>query len=128
MAGWQYSDSGSFPYYGASGENGLTWGFDGSGLDMNLFKKSWLEKTFGESVEEQPEEPPLNTEPGLLTVTANKLFVRSGPGRSYPIVGELIKGEQVDLLDISGRDVWLEIEPGKFSAYRYQGEQLMKLN
>ena len=44
LAGWQYTSRGHFPYEGYStNENGRNWGFDGDGLDMNYFVKSWLD-------------------------------------------------------------------------------------
>ena len=60
MVGWQYTARGHFPYEGYStGESGLNYGFDGAGLDLNYFRKDFLDGingTPGDPVEPDPGE------------------------------------------------------------------------
>ncbi len=59
FVGWQYSDAADFPYYKDDDTyDGLDWGIQSKGLDMNLFKIEWLNK-YSENI---IEEPPNNNE------------------------------------------------------------------
>lgn len=60
-------------------------------------------------------------------VLVDSLNVRSGPGTGYPAVGRLQAGSLVDITGLAGSDVWVEIEPGKWAAYRYGGKVYMEL-
>ena len=60
MAGWQYTARAHFPYEGYNtGESGRNWGFDGDGLDINFFKKDWLDANVMDSGNNNPLPPPI---------------------------------------------------------------------
>ncbi len=62
-----------------------------------------------------------------VQVTASSLRIRSGPGIDYPGIGQLANGEIKTAGDIDGKEIWMEIEPGKWSAYVYNGSKFMKI-
>jgi uncharacterized protein YgiM (DUF1202 family) len=62
-----------------------------------------------------------------VRVTASSLRIRSGPGIDYPVIGQLANGEIKTAGDIDGKEIWMEIEPGKWSAYVYNGSKFMKI-
>ncbi|MFP4349474.1 MAG: S8 family serine peptidase [Desulfococcaceae bacterium] len=70
--------------------------------------------------------PPISEAPAFrMRVTADGLRVRSGPGIEFPILGELSEGDEVEVRNFEGREVWVEIEPGKWSAYIFRGRRFM---
>jgi len=60
-------------------------------------------------------------------VNVSKLNVRSGPGIHYEIVDRLSFGDNVQVLNISGNDIWVEFEPGKWAAFATRGKKFMEL-
>jgi len=52
--------------------------------------------------------------------------VRSGPGRSYPIVSKLTAGDMHPVLGVGGSDVWIEIAPGRYAAMQTGGKTYLK--
>jgi GH25 family lysozyme M1 (1,4-beta-N-acetylmuramidase)/uncharacterized protein YraI len=58
-----------------------------------------------------------------VRVTVNTLNVRSGPGVDQPLIGQLKKDAVVPLKEVNGRDVWGEIEPGKWIAIAFRGNR-----
>jgi hypothetical protein len=52
--------------------------------------------------------------------------IRSGPGINHPVVGKLRAGDSVDVINVVGADVWVEIEPGKWAAVHYSGRRFME--
>jgi lysozyme len=109
---WQYSDHGQVP--GIDAATDLNW-FNGSHEDL-------LDYVDGAPVED---EMPLV---GLKArVTAETLNLRSGPGMNYGVVGDLHEGDLVDVVSISGQDIWIQVEPGKWAPFRSRGERYMEL-
>ncbi len=47
--------------------------------------------------------------------------LRSGPGTNYPLLGQLHEGDEITINRLLLRDAWVEIEPGKWAAWGYQG-------
>lgn len=52
--------------------------------------------------------------------------VRSGPGYAYPIIGNLIDGQVLDVSNVKGYDAWAEIAPGQWAAIFASGRQFLK--
>ena len=62
-----------------------------------------------------------------VRVTADpSLNVRSGPSLVYPRIGLLNNGEEVDVLDIGGTEIWIRTAKG-FIAFRYNGTDLVEV-
>jgi hypothetical protein len=49
------------------------------------------------------------------------LNVRDRPSTDGAVVGRLSKGDMIEILDLQGRDVWLEFELGKWAAFANRG-------
>ena len=60
-------------------------------------------------------------------VLADILNVRNGPSISSLPVGQLKKGEVVDVVGIAGVTVWFELSNGFYSAFRYTNYQYMEV-
>ncbi|MDM8551028.1 caspase family protein [Desulfobacterales bacterium HSG2] len=60
-------------------------------------------------------------------VTVSTLNIRSGPGVDHQEIGNLYKDDVVNVINMDGKEMWVEIEPGKWAALAYDGEQYMKL-
>lgn len=109
---WQHSDQGEVP--GISSATDLNW-FNGSDEDLLEYA----------SVEPVVEEIPL---PGLQArVTVERLSLRSGPGMNYGEVGDLYEGDTVNVVYISGEDIWIQVEPGRWAPFRARGKRYMEL-
>jgi GH25 family lysozyme M1 (1,4-beta-N-acetylmuramidase) len=109
---WQYSDHGQVP--GIDTATDLNW-FDGTYADLLDYV----------SVEPEGDEIPLA---GLRArVTVESLTVRSGPGMNYGSVGDLREGDVVNVVSLAGDDIWIQIEPGKWTPFRSQGKRCMEL-
>lgn len=109
---WQYSDQGQVP--GISGAADLNW-FNGSYEDL---------------LEYVDVEPPVDEgpPPGLKArVTVERLSLRGGPGMNYGDVGHLYEGDVVKVVYISGEDIWIQVEPGKWAPFRVRGKRYMEL-
>ncbi|MGC9349448.1 MAG: GH25 family lysozyme [Anaerolineae bacterium] len=111
---WQYSESGRVPGV-ASRATDLNW-FAGSHEDLLAYVS-------------RDEEEAAAPEAGhwRLKVIIPKLNIRSGPGRDYEDLGDLRDGDCLDVLALSGDDVWVEFEVGKWAAFSLKGETYMKL-
>ncbi len=59
-----------------------------------------------------------------MQVVIPKLNVRSGPGLTYKDVGDLHEGDMVEVRRLAGKDVWVQIEPGRWVAYALKDEPL----
>lgn len=73
-------------------------------------------------------EPPPPSDPGplMFEVVADSLFIRSGPGQSYPVVGGLEKGQVVECENVGGWNAWVEILPGKWACVSLSGVEYMR--
>jgi len=47
-----------------------------------------------------------------MRVIADKLYIRSGPGTSYGIVGSLLKGDIIEVDDVGGYNAWVKHSKG----------------
>jgi len=62
-----------------------------------------------------------------VRVTADpSLNIRSGPNIVYPRIGTLANGEEVDVLEIGGTEIWVRTAKG-FIAFRYNGTDLVEV-
>jgi GH25 family lysozyme M1 (1,4-beta-N-acetylmuramidase)/uncharacterized protein YraI len=59
------------------------------------------------------------------TIDVTTLNIRNGPGTSYQDIGDLHKGNVVSIKALGGKNIWVEIETGKWSAFYYGGKQYM---
>lgn len=107
---WQYSASGKVP--GISG-----------GCDMNYFNGTYTQlKAYAKGNTAPP------TASGLQTrVVVPVLNIRNGPGKSNTIVGTLGVGQTVTVTNISGTDVWVEFEAGKWLAATLGGKTFLEI-
>lgn len=60
-------------------------------------------------------------------VIAETMNIRSGPGITYTDIGDLKKGDKLDVLAPGGKDAWVQIEPGMWCAFSYGGETYMEM-
>ncbi len=110
---WQYSDHGQVP--GINAATDLNW-FNGSYDEL-------LDYVGGEPV--VIDEMPLA---GLKArVAVESLTLRSGPGMNYGDVGDLREGDLVNVVSLSGDDIWIQVEPGKWAPFRSRGKRYMEL-
>jgi lysozyme len=109
---WQYSDHGQVP--GIDVATDLDW-FDGSYDDLLAYAGGEL----------QHDEMPLADLQARVTVES--LTLRSGPGMNYGDVGTLEEGERVNVVSLSGEDVWIQVEPGKWAPFRSRDKRYMEL-
>jgi GH25 family lysozyme M1 (1,4-beta-N-acetylmuramidase)/uncharacterized protein YraI len=58
-------------------------------------------------------------------VSVPTLNIRSGPGINYPDTGDLHKGDDIQFKALGGRDIWVEIDSDKWSAFFFGGKQYM---
>jgi GH25 family lysozyme M1 (1,4-beta-N-acetylmuramidase)/uncharacterized protein YraI len=84
---------------------------DGSWLKVRRLTDGltgWVSATYLEKITTTPPPPPSNGDE--YRVTANSLYVRQGPGTSYPSVGYLIKGDIVVKLESNADGSWLRVQ------------------
>lgn len=108
---WQYSERGQVS--GVRASTDLNW-FDGTYEDL----LAYAGRDGG-----VPEVPKTGWR---ARVTTSKLNVRSGPGTDFEDIGDLYEGEVIDILTLSGEDVWVEFEPGKWAAVSLEGERYLE--
>jgi lysozyme len=109
---WQYSDHGQVPGIGAA-------------TDLN-----WFNGSYEDLLDYVDREPVVDESPlaGLKArVTVDELNLRSGPGMNYGNVGTLHEGDVVNVVSISGEDVWIQVEPGKWAPFRSRDQRHMEL-
>jgi hypothetical protein len=79
-----------------------------------------------------PGPDPIDPDPILgailkVRVTAEpSLNVRSGPSVVYPAIGSLANGEEVEVLELGGTEIWLRTAKG-YIAFRYNGTNLVEV-
>ncbi len=110
---WQFSESGRVPGV-ASRSTDLNW-YDGSYDDL-------LQYARGEGTEAEA-----TGKRWRFRVVIPKLNVRSGPGRDFKDLGDLHDGDIIEALRLSGDDVWVEFEPGRWAAFSLKGERYMAM-
>lgn len=105
---WQYSESGDVPGSGSKS------------TDLN-----WFSGTADELIAYAGTAPAVRAAQAprwRMRVGIPKLNIRSGPGLTYKDLGDLHEGDVVEVRKLSGKDVWVEIEPGKWVAYSLKDE------
>jgi len=122
----QYSFAADFPYYvDKDNLDGREWGISSLGLDMNYVKRSWLQRYLDKYSEngkelaedpvkepvEDPVEEPVGGE-GLFFRSKHVMNIRSKPGTTYGIVGQLSADTLVRAIDIGGNNCWIKTEFG----------------
>ncbi len=107
---WQYSESGEVKGIAASAD--LNW-FAGTYEDLLAYAG------VGDRI------PRVSPAGWRVRVTIPKLNVRSGPGLDYEDLGDLYEGDILDVLTITGDDVWVQFEPGKWAALSLSGERYL---
>lgn len=100
---WQHSETGRVPGSGSRSTD-LNW-FPGSYGDL---------LTYAGKSREAPADPAVLWR---ARVVIPKLNVRSGPGRRFKDIGDLHEGDVIEALTLTGQDVWVEFEPGKWAAF-----------
>lgn len=115
---WQWSADGN--------NQGATYGASSRDIDLDRFNGS--EKDFNRWIGVSDPEPEPEPVAGcVFEVMVPTLNVRDGPGIQYRDVGNLYNGERVEAVDVSGQDVWVEIQPGRWAAAMYNGRRYMRL-
>jgi lysozyme len=114
---WQYTSHGDGPAYGVESLN----------VDLNWYNGTLaeLQKQFGLDGQQPEQHDQPSARHPRMQVTAKTLNVRSGPGLSYADVGDLQQGDEIDVLQISGRDAWVEFERGSWCCAALGGEQYL---
>ena len=108
---WQYSERGKVT--GISASTDLNW-IGGTYEDL---------LAYAGKDDDVPEIPKTGWR---VRVTTSKLNVRSGPGTDFEDIGDLREGDVIDILTLSGEDVWVEFEPGKWAAAGLEGERYLE--
>ena len=106
---WQYRDTGQVPGIGGN-------------TDLNFFNGSYDRLRAYAGVSTGPARPRLQAR-----VIVPVLNVRNGPGIEYDDIGDLVEGQIVEIGDLAGEEVWVEFEPGRWTAFRFNGQALMEL-
>ncbi|MBN1668695.1 MAG: SH3 domain-containing protein [Anaerolineales bacterium] len=100
-----------------------------SGYDVwvKVGPNRWTAHTFRGEPYMQVESSELQAGHLKASVTASLLNVRNGPGIDFEDVGDLTQGEKVEISDLDGNDVWIEIESGLWTAFAFQGRQHLQI-
>ncbi|MDZ4767150.1 MAG: glycoside hydrolase family 25 protein [Chloroflexota bacterium] len=65
--------------------------------------------------------------PPRARVTAPLINVRNGADMKYTDIGDLLAAEMLDVLNLDGADVWIELAPGQWAAFAVNGRTFMEL-
>lgn len=103
---WQYTSKG----------DGLYYGMESKGLDLNKMDKDWYIKFGGKIEGYEPPKPPEKPEDELMkmVVISDTLRVRSAPNTNLEtvILRNEIKGKEITVYDIAGKDsAWVKVHP-----------------
>lgn len=60
-------------------------------------------------------------------VIVDQLNVRNGPNQNFADVGDLKRGDVLTINALSGSNIWVEFEPGRWAAYSAGDRQFMTL-
>lgn len=62
-----------------------------------------------------------------IRITAEPtLNIRTGPSIVYPAIGSFATGEQTDVFELGGNEIWVRTSKG-FVAFRYNGQNLVEI-
>ena len=108
---WQYSEQGRIA------------GVASTFADLNWFAGSYEGLLAYAGMDQWPAvDPPTGWK---LRVTIPKLNIRSGPGLDFEDLGDLHEDDVIEVLKITGDDVWVHFEPGKWAALSLEGERYL---
>jgi lysozyme len=115
-AGINYQDIGDLP----SGAEVTIGQIDGTDVWVQIDASKWIALAY--KGERNARTDAIST--GLqVRVTSNSLNVRRGPGIDQALVGQLKKDAIAPVKQVDGKDVWGEIEPGKWVAIAFRGSR-----
>jgi len=128
---WQHSARNGLGYhYGAATKSICLDRFNGVRADFQkLYKLASLPQPPEQPPQEPPADPPAPSPAGApcYQVISPALHVFSAPRLDAAIVGDLVRGDRVELHDVHGTDeVWMQIGVGKWCLYAYNGAELMQ--
>lgn len=109
---WQYTDKGRIG--GVRTDVDMNW-FDGTEEALINYAKG---ETSGE-----PPAPPTTLR---ARVTASLLNVRKAAAATSEDIGDLRRGDLIEIKNIGGKSVWVEFKPGQWAAFAYNGAQFME--
>ena len=114
--GWQYSATADYPYYYDEDKfDGTEMGGTSKGLDMNLFKKEFLDKYRNVVVNLPEEDVPIddvveNENTNIIKfITKSEMKIRTGAGIGFDDIGIVDKGKEISFNDMGGADCWGKI-------------------
>lgn len=111
---WQFSDSGEVP------------GIRSRTVDLNWFAGNYEALvTYGKR--DKHEIDSSTPEQQWQLHVLDKVNIRSGPGTSFDDLGNLYAGDVIQALALTGSEIWVEFEPGKWAAFCHKGETYMEL-
>jgi hypothetical protein len=108
---WQWTEAGTIP--GMPGTVDVNW-FNGDENQLKQYAASTMNP--------QPVPPPSKT--GYRIEVTASVNVRKGPSTNHEVVGSLNVGEQFEVLDLAGGEIWLQIGTNRWAAYITGGQQL----
>ena len=77
---------------------------EGQGMAEGIYIKEGYEKQYYKSLI------------GIYVITSSKLNVREGPGTSMKVLGELKKGDRVDVIEVVNKH-WYKVMTGSGEGY-----------
>jgi|WetSurMetagenome_2_1015567.scaffolds.fasta_scaffold33318_4 GH25 family lysozyme M1 (1,4-beta-N-acetylmuramidase)/uncharacterized protein YraI len=117
-AGVNYQDIGDLP----SGVEVTIGKIDGTDVWAQIDANQWIALAYKGERNARTE----SSSGGLrVRVIAASLNVRSGPGVDQALVGQLKQDAIAPLKAVEGKDVWGEIEPGKWIAIAFRGDRFV---
>lgn len=106
---WQWTETGTIP--GMPGTVDVNW-FNGDENQLKQYAASRINLV-----------PPPPKAGYRVEVTAS-VNVRKGPGTNHDVIGSLKVGEQFEVLDLAGGEIWLQIGANRWAAHITGGQQL----
>jgi hypothetical protein len=96
-------------------------------LDCDIITDAGAERYFGSEpyVPPEPEPDPIPTTL-QMEVICDVLNVRDGPSASASDIGDLHRGDVVNVINIFGANAWIEFEPGKFCCVNGTKDRYME--
>lgn len=97
-------------------------------LDCDVITDEAAARYFGTSPIIVPDPTPIHPEPTTLQmeVTVDTLNMRDGPSASSNDIGDLHKGDILNVIDIAGTAAWIEFEEGKYACVQGIKDRYMK--
>lgn len=78
----------------------------------------------------EPVDPPMQATTGLVGQVLTKYVnIRNGPSTSHADVGDLLRGEKREILDVAGSDAWVKIcdDPERWVAAEHLGTRYLHI-